>query len=264
MALRWSAHISWLFGELPYLKRVGAARRAGFRQIETAWPGAQERRGLAAALAENDISVALLNCDAGDVAAGERGFAGDPARREELERAFLAAAELAGAIGASSINLLVGRELPGLGRARQRSAVIGALRALAPEAAARGLRILIEPLNAVESPGYIAPTPREAVALIEACGSDAVGLLLDVYHVACAGGDPRADIQSFAALIGHVQIADFPGRGPPGSGALALWDILERLDASGYTGAVGLEYAPPGISESSLTFLSDERSVVRL
>lgn len=264
MALRWSAHISWLFGELPYLERVGAARRAGFRLIETAWPGPEERRGLAGALAESEMGVALLNCNAGDVEAGERGFAGDPDRREELEREFLAAAELASAIGAPSINLLVGRELGGLGSARQLRAVVGALRALAPEAAARGLRILIEPLNAIENPGYLAPTPREAVALIEQCDSDAIGLLLDVYHVARGGGDPLEDIASFADLIGHVQISDVPGRGQPGSGALELWGILERLDESGYTGAVGLEYAPRGTSESSLAFLSDERSVVSL
>jgi hydroxypyruvate isomerase len=264
MALSWSAHISWLFGEVPYLERVGAARRAGFRQIETVWPGPEERRHLAGALAENGIGVALLNCNAGDLAAGERGFANDPARREELERDFLAAAELATAIGAPSVNVLLGRDLPGVSSADQRRAAVGALRALAPEAAARGLRILVEPLNAIENPGYLAPTAREAVALIEECGSDALGLLLDVYHVARSGHDPLEVLARFAGLIGHVQISDFPGRGQPGSGALALWSILERLDGSGYTGAVGLEYVPRGTSESSLAFLSDERSVVSL
>jgi hydroxypyruvate isomerase len=264
VALRWSAHISWLFRELPYLERVGAARRAGFGLIETAWPGPEERRGLTATLAEHGVEVALLNCNAGNLEAGERGFAGDPARREELERDFLAAVELAGAIGAPSINLLLGRRLPGLGAAAQRRALVAALRELAPQAAARGLRILLEPLNAIENPGYLAPTPRAVVELIEQCGSDALGLLLDVYHVARVGGDPLEEIARFAAFIGHVQVSDYPGRGQPGTGALAVWSILERLDGSGYRGSVGLEYEPRGTSGSSLAFLSDERSVVRL
>jgi hydroxypyruvate isomerase len=262
MALRWSAHISWLFGELPYLERVGAARRAGFGLLETVWPAEQERRGLPAALAEHGLGVALLNCNAGELAAGERGFANDPRRREELERDFFAALELAAAIGAANVNLLVGRELPELSLARQRRALLDALRSLAPQAAARGVRILIEPLNAIENPGYLAPTPGDVAALIAQCDSDALGLLLDVYHVARGGGDPQREIARFGALIGHVQIADFPGRGQPGSGELELWRILERLDASGYRGAVGLEYVPLGTGEASFAFLSDERSVV--
>ena len=261
MSPTFSAHISWLFGELPYLERVGAARRAGFGLIETAWPTAQERERLPALVAEQGIGVALLNCCAGDIEGGERGFVNDPARREQAERAFTAAVELAQALGARQLNLLVGRELPGIGRARQREAVVDALRAFAPEAAARGLRILIEPVNAIDHPGYMAPSPQEAVELIEAAGSDALGLLLDVYHVARGGGDPLATIDCYGALIGHVQIADFPGRGQPGTGSLDVRGILERLYGSGYTGAVGLEYEPRGASEESLAFLSELRDV---
>ena len=264
MSLVWSAHISWLFGELPYLERVGAARRAGFRWIETAWPERADRDGLPALVAEEGVGVALLNCCAGDVGRGERGFVNDPARREEAERAFLAAAELAQRIGARKLNLLVGRALPGVSVARQRRAVVDALRAFAPEAAARGLRLLLEPVNAIENPGYLAPTPQDAIELIERVSSDAMGMLLDVYHVARAGADPAAEVDRCGGLIGHVQIADFPGRGQPGSGTLDIRSILERLDASGYTGAVGLEYEPRGSSEASLAFLRDGRAPVRL
>jgi hydroxypyruvate isomerase len=265
MSPRWSAHISWLFGELPYLERAGAARAAGFRCIETAWPAeAADRAGLPAVVAEHKLDVALLNCPAGDVEHGERGFVNDSARREEAELAFLAAAELAGQIGADKLNLLVGRALTDMSIERQRAAVLDVLRALAPEAQARGLRILLEPINAVEHPGFLAATPDEAAALVELCGSDAVGLLLDVYHVARAGGDPIAAIERHAPLIGHVQISDCPGRGQPGSGALDVWGILECLDGSGYTGAIGLEYEPRGTTESSLEFLHDGRAAMYL
>jgi hydroxypyruvate isomerase len=252
-----SAHITWLFGELPYLERVGAARRAGFRAIETAWPAPAERERLPALVAEHGLDVVLLNCDAGDIERGDRGFVNDPARREDAERAFVAAAELAQELGARRLNLLVGRALPDIPVARQRDAVVEVLRALAPQAAARGLRILIEPVNVIDSPGYLAPTPGEAVELIEAAGSDALGLLLDVYHVARGGGDPLEAIDRYGAHIGHVQIADHPGRGQPGTGSLDLRGILERLDASGYAGAVGLEYEPRGGSEASLAFLDE-------
>jgi hydroxypyruvate isomerase len=263
--MRWSAHISWLFGELPYLERVGAARAAGFRSIETIWPAEEaDRAGLPAAVAEHALDVALLNCFAGDVAHGERGFLNDPARREEAELAFLAAAELAGLLGVRNLNLLVGRALPHVSLERQRATVLDVLGTLAGEAQARGLRILLEPINAIEHPGFLASTPDEAATLIERCGSDALGLLLDVYHVARGGGEPIAQIERHAPLIGHVQIADCPGRGQLGSGTLDVWGILESLDASGYTGAVGLEYEPRGTTESSLEFLHDGRAAMYL
>jgi hydroxypyruvate isomerase len=257
VSLTFSAHIHWLFGERPYLERVGAARRAGFRWIETTWPEPAERERLPALLAEHDVGVVLLNCSAGDIERGERGFVNDPARREQAEREFVEAADFAQRLGTRQLNLLVGRALPGVSHLRQREAVIDALRAFAPQAAARGLRLLIEPVNSVDHPGYLAPTPQEAVELIEEAGSDALGLLLDVYHVVRGGGDPLEAIDRYGDLIGHVQIADFPGRGQPGSGTLDLRGILERLDASGYAGAVGLEYEPRGDSETSLAFLSE-------
>ena len=264
MSLRWSAHISWLFCELPYLERVGAASKAGFRCIETAWPAEADRMLLPAVVAEHGLDVALLNCFAGDVERGERGFLNDPARREEAELAFLAAAELAGLLGVRNLNLLVGRALPQVSLERQRATVLDVLGTLAAEAQVRGLRILLEPLNAIEHPGFLAATPDAAAALVERCGSDALGLLLDVYHVARAAGDPIAAIERHAALIGHVQISDWPGRGQPGSGALDVWGILESLDAGGYTGAVGLEYEPRGTTESSLEFLHDGRAAMYL
>lgn len=257
MSLTWSAHLSWLFGELPYLQRVGEARQAGFRLVETAWPAsAEDRERLPAEVAAHGVEVALLNCFAGDTDHGERGFLNDPARREQAERAFEDAAELAARLGARTLNMLVGRALADVSESRQLAAMTDALRALAGEARRRSLRIVIEPVNAVDHPGYLAPTPADAAALVEAVGSDALGVLLDVYHVARAGDDPLVAIDRCAGLIGHVQVADYPGRGQPGSGSLDLGGILERLDARGYAGAVGLEYEPRGSSRTSLAFLA--------
>lgn len=256
MGLALSAHISWLFGEREYLDRAAAARNAGFRWIESDWPDEADLGGLPAAIEEAGVQVALLNCRAGDTKHGERGFLNDPARRAEAEAAFAAAADLAQRVRATNLNLLVGRALPGR-LSIQRNAVVSALREFGAQASARGLRIVVEPINAVEHPGYLAPTPKAAAELIAAADSDAVRLLLDVYHLAWSGTDPVATIDDYADLIGHVQISDWPGRGAPGTGRLDLLRVLERLEASGYTKAVGLEFEPRGATEESLTFLRD-------
>jgi hydroxypyruvate isomerase len=257
--MRWSAHISWLFAELPYLERVGAARTAGFDTIESAWPELeQDRTGLAAAVAgqrraEPDFAVALLNCPAGDVAGGgERGFVNDDSRRDEAEAAFAQTVELAVAVGAENLNLLVGRALADVPQARQRAAVVDALRSFTPVADAAGLRILLEPLNSLDSPGFLAPTLDAAAELIEAAGEDRLGLLLDVYHVARMGEDPVAAIERHAERIEHVQLSDCPGRGAPGTGTVDFVAILTQLAVSGYGGAVGLEYEPDGATEEGL------------
>lgn len=262
MGLGLSAHITWLFTEYPYLERIAAAREAGFGRIETAWPlAAADRDGLAAALADAGVTIALLNCPAGDTAAGERGFVNDPRRRAEAERGFHDAAELAERVGARSLNLLVGRALADLDPAEQRESIVQALRALGPQAAARGLRLLIEPANVGENPGYLAPTPAAVAELIELAGCEGLGLLLDVYHVACEGIDPLAAIDAHRELIGHVQLSDWPGRGAPGTGTLDVWGILARLAAVGYGGAVGLEYDPRGPTAPSLArFIEDPRA----
>jgi hydroxypyruvate isomerase len=260
--MRWSAHISWLFVEFPYLERVAAARDAGFTTIESAWPEReQDRAALAAAVAEQGVDVALLNCPAGDTANGERGFLNDDSRREEAEAAFAEAVELAVAIGAPNLNLLVGRALQDIPESRQRASVVSALRSFAPLAGANGLRILLEPVNAIENPGFLAPTPDAAIGLIEAAGSEHaehLGLLLDLYHVARAGDDPASAIERHHEWIGHVQVSDHPGRGAPGSGTLPIWDLLDRLRASRYDGAVGLEYEVSGATKDTLGFLHDE------
>jgi hydroxypyruvate isomerase len=269
--MRWSAHISWLFAELPYLERVGAARRAGFDTIESAWPeDGGDRAALAAVVAEQReaaraegrrLDVALLNCPAGDTAGGERGFVNDPSRRQEAESAFAEAVELAVELGAPSLNLLVGRALPGVPSGDQHEAIVAALRSFAPRAAKAGLRILLEPVNEIENPGFLAPTPGAAVELIEAAGAEhaeQLGLLLDVYHVARGGGDPAAEIERHRRWIGHVQVSDWPGRGAPGTGSLDFAAILSALAASRYDEAVGLEYEPRGPTEPTLGFLDDD------
>ncbi len=128
-----------------------------------------------------------------------------------------------------------------------------------------GLRILLEPLNSLENPDYLLATPQVAAELIERCDSEALGMLLDVYHVARVGADPLVAVERYAELIGHVQISDFPGRGQPGSGSLELCRASSRRSrTAGYEGSIGLEYVPSGAEAEPMAFLNDARSPVRL
>jgi hydroxypyruvate isomerase len=243
-----------LFGELPYPERVGAARRCDLELVETAWPAAADRELLPALLAEHGVRLALLNCFAGDIDAGERGFLNDPDRRDEALRAFEQVAKLARSTGAPVINMLVGRQLPHVAVVRQREAAGQALAEMAAEAARVGLQVVVEPLNTAENPGYLAPTPEAALELIGP--SEAIGVLFDLHHIAMMGCDPELEIDRLGERIGHVQISDFPGRGQPGTGSLPIDRILERLQGAGYSGPLGLEYVPVGRTEDSLEFRS--------
>jgi hydroxypyruvate isomerase len=244
--MRFSAHLSMLFRELPLPERPAAARAAGFDTVESWWPPELEADALAAAIGAEGLGVACLNCFAGDLERGERGFLNQADRHARTLADFAAAVAYGRRLGTRSINVLVGRELRGVPVARQRAVAVATLRDIAGEAAAAGVTVLIEPLNPTDVPGSLVPTPAAAVELIEAVGSDAVALLYDAYHAAAAGCRPEHQVREFAPLIGHVQVADFPGRGAPGTGTIDFPTLFEELEEVGYRGAVGLEFAPAG------------------
>jgi hydroxypyruvate isomerase len=254
--ITWSAHLSMLFTELGPLERPQAARRAGFTHVESWWPG-DEADAWAESVLAAGLTGAALNADGGDQAAGERGYLNDPARHGEALEAFAAAAALAGRIGARCVNVLIGRELPGRSRDAQLDDVAAILSQLAGPARSAGLAIVLEPINSVDVPGYLAPTPTDVAALIDRVGRPEVRLLFDAYHAARMGLDPVSEARRLAPVIGHVQFADCPGRGAPGTGTLDIRALVEALAESGYEGALGLEYDPAGPTEPTLGFLRD-------
>lgn len=252
--LAWSAHVSMLFSELPLLARPAAARDAGFSLIESWWPG-QAADAWCQAVRKAGVSVALVNADGGDLDAGERGFLNVPGRRREVVSVFCEAVELAKRCGAPRINVLVGRETHGSAREDQLATATAALVECAAIAREAELTILVEPINELDVPGYLVPTPAAAVTLIESVGSDSVRLLYDAYHAARAGGNPCQEVASFIPMIGHVHYADCPGRGAPGTGELDLRAFAEALENAGYTGAIGLEFNPGNSTRDALRFL---------
>jgi len=235
--IRFSSHLSMQFTALPLLERPAAARAAGFDLVETWWPGA-DAAAWADAVQQAGVGVACLNADGGDLAAGERGFLNVAQRYEQTLASFAEALALAQRVDAGAINVLAGRRVPDVPLARQWDVAVSTLRELAGDVA-----IVVEALNEHDVPGSLVPTPRRAVELVEAVGSDSVRLLYDAYHAAMAGSDPVAEVAELAPFVGHVQYADCPGRGAPGTGCVDLNRLVEALDAAGYDGAVGLEYA---------------------
>jgi len=253
--IRWSAHLSMLFTEEEPLDRPAAARAAGFDCVESWWPPAGDLVAWVAAVRAQDLEVACLNADGGDISAGERGFCNLPERDADTFGAVRAALALAVEVGAPAINVLAGREVPSRPRDIQLAHAAEVLRECGRLAAASGRIVVVEPINSIDVPGYLVPTPDDVARLLEVGGHDAVRMLYDAYHAAQEGGDPVRDVGRYADVIGHVQYADHPGRGAPGTGEIDVVAFVESLDAAGYRGAVGLEFAPHGPTSRALRFL---------
>jgi hydroxypyruvate isomerase len=250
----WSAHLSMLFVELPVLERPAAAAALGFSTVETWWPG-EAADAWAQAVSAAGLSVALLNANGGDIVAGDRGFLNVAALRERELARIGEALRLAAAVGAPRVNVLAGRLLPDISESRQRAELLGALREAAELAEAASVTIVLEPINVLDVPGYLLPTAADTRAVIEDVGLPRVRLLYDAYHAARGGADPSSEAPLYVDVIDHVQYADCPGRGAPGTGGIDLQRLLEGLRHAGYAGLVGLEYDPRGDTLDSLSWM---------
>ncbi|WP_232021696.1 MULTISPECIES: hydroxypyruvate isomerase family protein [Pseudonocardia] len=243
-----TANCSILFPDLPITARPAAAAAAGFDAVEFWWPfersvpGDAEIDGFVTAVSDAGVVLSGLNFTGGDMAAGERGILSDPARRAEFADNVDVAVGIGERLGATGFNALYGNRLDGLDPAAQDEAAAENL-ALAGRAAARiGAVALLEPISGIDR--YPLRTAADAVAVLDRTGSDDVRLLLDVFHLAVNGDDPAAAIDQHADRIGHVQIADAPGRGEPGTGTLPIAALVDRVVAAGYRGRISLEYRP--------------------
>jgi hydroxypyruvate isomerase len=250
----WSAHLSMLFTERPVLERPRAAREAGFSTVETWWPG-ELARSWANRIKAEGLEVALLNADCGDIHAGERGFLNIPSRRDEELRKIDDAVRLAGQVASPRVNVLAGRSLTAFPKRKQLAEVRRALTVAAERASAADIVLVLEPINRIDIPDYLVPDATAARRLIEAVGSPSVRLLYDAYHAAQSGIDPIREAPTLIDIIDHVQYADWPGRGAPGTGEVDLHRFVDALLEAGYRGAIGLEYDPRGNTLSSLAFL---------
>jgi hydroxypyruvate isomerase len=244
--IAFSAHLGILFPELAPLERPAAARAGGYEAVEAWWPPAADPEDWPAAVRAAGLRAVLVNADGGDLVAGERGFCNLPERAEQVVASARAAARVAVAAGGDRVNLLAGRFTPDRPEAAQLATARAVVGDAADAVAALGARIVVEHLNAIDVARPLLPTPADAAAFVEAVDHDGVSVLFDAYHAAMAGLDPLEEAARLDGLIGHVQYADHPGRGAAGTGTIDLWALVDRLDALGYEGHVGLEFLPSG------------------
>ncbi|MFE9922561.1 TIM barrel protein [Streptomyces sp. NPDC005774] len=253
---RFAVNLSILFTELPLPERPAAAAAAGFTAVELWWPwtdpptpARSELDGLKKAIENAGVRLTGLNFYAGRLPGPDRGALSLPGEESERFRAHVdVAADFADALGCTALNALYGNRVEGVDPAEQDALALENL-VLAARAADRiGAMLLIEALNRPESPRYPLVSAPAAVEVVDrvnaATGLGNARFLMDLYHLAMNGEDLPAVIERYAARTGHVQIADSPGRGAPGTGVLPLEDLLGRLRTAGYTGRVGLEYKP--------------------
>jgi len=241
---RFNANLTLLFNEVEFLERFRAARDAGFKGVEYLFPYTHRKQDLAERLQANGLTQVLHNLPAGDWAGGERGIACLPDRVGEFQDGVGQAIEYAQALQCRQLNCLAGIAPHGIDRERALDTLVGNLRFAAIQLKAANIRLLLEACNTRDIPGFFVSCSRQALEIIDAVGSDNLFLQYDIYHMQVMEGDLAATIQGNLDRIGHMQLADNPGRHEPGSGEINYPFLFGFIDRLGYSGWIGCEYKP--------------------
>jgi hydroxypyruvate isomerase len=253
---RFAANLTMLFTEYPFIERFDRAAQAGFAAVEFLFPYAEDTNAIRDALKRNGLELVLFNLPAGNFASGERGFANDPTRTHEFRDGVAQALNIAAVLGNPNINCLIGLEHPDVPLDTQWKTVEENLAYAAEQAGLAGIRQLVEPLNTIDTPGFLLSTTHQALNLIDRVGHDNLLVQYDVYHAQRMEGNITATIREQIRRIGHIQIADSPARNQPGTGEINFPFVFQTIDAAGYTGWVSLEYRPAGTTEESLGWIT--------
>jgi hydroxypyruvate isomerase len=253
---RFAANLTMLFNEVPFLDRFERAAKAGFDAVEFlfpyAWPAAEIRSRLDA----NGLKLVLHNLPAGDWEKGERGIACHPVRAAEFRTGVGKAIEYAGALGVKQVNCLAGKAPEGVDQRALRETFVGNLRFAASELRRAGTKLLIEPINTFDIPGFYLCRTAQALSILDEVGSDNLFVQYDAYHAQRMEGELAGTLSRNLARIAHVQIADNPGRNEPGTGEINYEFFFAHLDRIGYGGYVGCEYKPASSTEAGLGWLA--------
>jgi hydroxypyruvate isomerase len=252
---RFAANLTMMYQELEFLDRFRAAAESGFKGVEYLFPYPFEKAELAERISEHGLTQVLHNLPAGDWAAGERGIACLPDRTGEFQEGIGHAIEYARALGCRQLNCLAGIAPEGVDRELVLETFISNLKRAADALAAAGIRLLIEPINTRDIPGFYLSRTRQALDIIEATGSSNIALQYDVYHMQIMEGDLAPTIEANLAGIGHMQIADTPGRHEPGTGEINYGFLFDFIDRLGYEGWIGCEYKPAARTDDGLGWI---------
>ena len=252
---KFAANLTMLFTERPFLERFAAARAAGFDAVEFLFPYAWPAREIQELLRQHRLQLVLHNLPAGDWDAGERGIACLPDRTEEFRAGVARAIEYATALDVPQLNCLIGKVPAGADPRQIDETVIENLRHAATELARHGKRLVIEAINTFDIPGFYLHGTAQALKLIEQVGADNLLVQYDIYHMQRMEGEIATTLQKHLNRIGHVQLADNPGRHEPGTGELNWRFLFAHLDRIGYDGWIGCEYQPATTTEAGLDWI---------
>jgi len=250
--MRFSANLGLLFTDRPLVAAIRAAAEAGFQAVECHWPYDTDQTELQAALAETGLPMLCLNTVRGRAEAGEFGLAALPGRQEEARAAIHQGLEYGQQIGARQLHIMAG---VASGPEAEKTFAEN-LRWAADQAALAGMGLLIEPINRHDVPGYFLQNSDQAAALVDQLASPHIKIMFDCYHLQRQGGDLVHYFSQYQPLIGHVQFAAVPHRGPPSGGELDYRWLLAEFVRLGYQGWFGAEYRPVGRTEDSLGWLA--------
>jgi hydroxypyruvate isomerase len=252
---RFAANLTMLYTEHPFLDRFERAARAGFEAVEFLFPYAYSTGELLDRLETHRLQLVLHNLPAGDWDAGERGIACLPDRVDEFRRGVAAAIEYAHALNVPQVNCLAGKA-SGVPDHLLRQTFVDNLRYAAAELKRANIKLLIEPINTYDIPGFYLSRVSQAAAILDEVGSDNLYIQYDLYHQQRMEGELIGTLQKHLARIAHVQLADNPGRHEPGTGEIHYGHVFDALDRVGYAGWVGCEYKPATTTDAGLGWLA--------
>jgi hydroxypyruvate isomerase len=251
---RLCANLSMMFNEVPFLDRFALAAANGFTAVEFLFPYEHPAAELRRRLDASGLKQVLFNMPPGDWQAGDRGMASLPGRQAEFRDGVARALDYAAALDCKLVHCMGG--IPGKDVPPATAAALYAanLAWASERALAAGVRLVIEPINHRDMPGYFLNTTGQAAAIIEAIGRDRLGLQFDIYHCQITEGDITRRMEALLPIIAHMQLADVPARNEPGTGEIGWEFVLRRIDALGYQGWIGCEYRPAGDTVAGLAW----------
>ena len=252
--LRFCANIGFLFPDIPFLDRFEAAAKAGFSGVEFASPYEFTAAELRSRLSAAGVQLVLINSPAGDRSKGERGFACLPGREGVFRDGVEQALDYATSLDCKLIHLMAGTPAADLPYETALALYAVNLAWAAERAQKAGVMLTIEPLNPRDAPGYLLRSQEQGAAIVAAIGRDRVGLQFDLYHCQTAQGDVATRLGTLQPYIEHMQLADVPGRHEPGTGEIGWEYLFRRIEALGYSGWIGCEYAPMGDTVEGLAW----------
>lgn len=250
-----AANLTMLYNEVPFLDRFALAAQDGFQAVEFLFPYAFKAEDIRQRLDANGLQLVLHNLPAGNWDAGERGIACHPDRTAEFRDGVASAIAYAKVLGVGQLNCLAGKVPAGVADATLRRTLVENLRYAAAELKKAGLKLLVEPINTFDIPGFYLHGSAQTLALLDEVGADNAFLQYDIYHMQRMEGELAATLQKQLARIAHLQLADNPGRNEPGTGEINYAFLFAFLDRIGYDGWIGCEYKPAAATRAGLGWI---------